>query len=252
MTAPGLFDPTRPFDDLPPVPPDQTKYETVRILKQEAQSRAALAELKGIANIIPNQEILINAIVLREAKDSSEIENIVTTQDEIYKAMTLRAQKKADPAAKDVVTYREALWRGTQSIDTKGLLSINDIVRIQKIIVGNDAGIRAMPGTALVTSGPNQTIYTPPQGENRLRSLLTNFTEYLNNDDESLTKSAILHYQFGAIHPFYDGNGRTGRIINALFLILKRHLDTPILYLSSYNDRERHDGEDPGDQRTDR
>lgn len=234
MKSQRAFDPKRPFDELPPVPPDKVKFETVEILKQEARSRAALAELKGIAHIIPNQEILINAIVLREAKDSSEIENIITTQDEIYKAITLKTQKNADPAAKEVVRYREALWHGNHAIIRKEVLSINDIVKIQSIIVENDAGIRNTPGTALVNDRNNETIYTPPQSEQRINALLKNFTEYLNDDNDSLTKSAILHYQFETIHPFYDGNGRTGRIINVLYLILKQHLDIPILYLSSY------------------
>ena len=234
MKSQRVFDPKQPFDDLPSVPPYKIEYEKVEVLKQEALSRAAVAELKGIAHIIPNQNILVNAIVLREAKDSSEIENIVTTQDEIYKAITLNTKRTIDPAAKEVVRYREALWHGTQAIKRKRLLSIGDIVRIQSIIVGNDAGIRTTPGTALVNDSNNEIVYTPPQNEQRIKDLLQNFANYLNDNDDSLTKSAILHYQFEAIHPFYDGNGRTGRIVNVLYLILKQHLDIPILYLSSY------------------
>jgi Fic family protein len=234
MKSRRAFDPKRPFDDLPLVPPGKEEYERVELLKQEALSRAAVAELKGIAHIIPNQDILVNAIVLREAKDSSEVENIVTTQDEIYKAITLNTQTTIDPAAKEVVRYREALWHGIRAINRKGVLSISDIVKIQSIIVGNDAGIRNTPGTTLVNDSNNETIYTPPQSEQRIKALFRNFADYLNDDDDSLTKSAILHYQFEAIHPFYDGNGRTGRIVNVLYLILKRHLDIPILYLSSY------------------
>lgn len=234
MRSQRVFDPKQPFDELPLVPPDKAEYEKVEVLKQEALARAAVAELKGIAHIIPNQNILVNAIVLREAKDSSEIENVVTTQDEIYKAIAVNAKKMIDPAAKEVVRYREALWYGTQTIKRKGILSISDIVKIQSIIVGNDAGIRNTPGTALVNDSNNETIYTPPHSEKRIKALLRNFADYLNDDDNSLTKSAILHYQFEAIHPFYDGNGRTGRIVNVLYLILKQHLDIPILYLSSY------------------
>jgi len=234
MKSQRVFDPKQPFDDLPSVPPYKIEYEKVEVLKQEALSRAAVAELKGIAHIIPNQNILVNAIVLREAKDSSEIENIVATQDEIYKAITLNTKRTIDPAAKEVVRYREALWHGTQAIKRKRLLSIGDIVRIQSIIVGNDAGIRTTPGTALVNDSNNEIVYTPPQNEQRIKDLLQNFANYLNDNDDSLTKSAILHYQFEAIHPFYDGNGRTGRIVNVLYLILKQHLDIPILYLSSY------------------
>ena len=228
------FDPLVPFDNLPPVPPPRERYETTAILKQEAVSRAALAELKGYAHIIPNQEILINAIVLREAKDSSEIENIVTTQDELYQAITLKSQRNVDSAAKEVVSYREALWHGYDVLNDKGFLSTNDIASIQRIIVGNDAGMRRQPGTALVNDATNEVIYTPPQDETRIRELLKNFTEYMNGGNDSLAKAAILHYQFETIHPFYDGNGRTGRIINVLYLILKGHLDIPILYLSSY------------------
>ncbi len=154
-------------------------------------------------------------------------------QNEIYRAITLKAQKNTDPAAKEVVRYGEALWRVTHAVIRKGVLSINDIVKIQSIIVENDAGIRNTPGTALVDRN-NETIYTPPQSEQRINALLKNFTEYLNDDHDSLTKSAILHYQFETMQPFYDGNGRTGRIINVLYLILKQHLDIPILYLSSY------------------
>lgn len=229
-----IFDPQKPYDDLPYIPPAKEKYETVEILKQEARSRAAIAELKGIANIIPNQAILINAIVLQEAKDSSEIENIITTQDELYKAITLKTKKNIDAATKEVVNYREALKSGSDIITKKGFLSINDIVEIQKVIVENDAGIRRIPGTALVNDARNETIYTPPQDQEKINLLLKNLTEYLNDEDNSLTKAAILHYQFESIHPFYDGNGRTGRIINILYLLLKEYLDIPILYLSSY------------------
>jgi Fic family protein len=233
MTYTG-FDPFIPFDHLPPVPPSRELFETTAILKQEAVSRAALAELKGYAHIIPNQEILINAIVLREAKDSSEIENIVTTQDELYRAITLKSQQRVDPAAKEVVSYREALWHGYDVLKNKGFLSTNDVASIQRIIVGNDAGIRKQPGTALVNDVTGEVVYTPPQDENRIRELMQNFAEYMNGGDDSLTKAAILHYQFETIHPFYDGNGRTGRIVNVLYLILKGYLDIPILYLSSY------------------
>ena len=234
MATPIRFDPLIPFDHLPPVPPSSGLFETTALLKQEAVSRAALAELKGYAHIISNQEILINAIVLREAKDSSEIENIVTTQDELYQATTLKSLQKIDPAAKEVITYREALWYGYDVLKNKGFLSTNDIESIQRIIVGNDAGIRKQPGTALVNDVTNEVIYTPPQNEDRVRELMRNFTEYMNGGEDSLTKAAILHYQFETIHPFYDGNGRAGRIVNVLYLILKSYLDIPILYLSSY------------------
>lgn len=228
------FDPLQPNNDLPLIPPQNAKFETIEILKQEARSRAALAELKGFAHIVPNQAILVNAVVLREAQDSSEIENIITTQDEIYRAIALGSNGNLDPAAKEVVRYREALWQGTESIKKRGILSINDLVTVQQIIIENDAGIRKNPGTALVNDKSGEVIYTPPQGEQRINKLLRNLTDYLNDGEGTLIKSAILHYQFETVHPFYDGNGRTGRIMNILYLILKRHIDTPILYLSSY------------------
>ena len=228
------FDPTRPFNTLPPIPPDSKQYETPRLLKLEAKARAAVSELKGFAHVIPNQEILINAIVLREAKDSSEIENIVTTQDELYRAAAVGSAKSAEPAAKEVLRYREALWNGFRKVESRGILTIPDIMEIQRIIVENDAGVRKTPGTALVNDRTGETVYTPPQDESRIDELLSNLANYLNDDEDSITKSAIIHYQFEAIHPFYDGNGRTGRIINVLYLVLKRHLDIPILYLSSH------------------
>lgn len=227
------FDPKISYDGLAFLPPESAKIETVRILKQENKAASALAELKGIAHIIPNQSILINAIVLREAKDSSEIENIITTQDDLYKAASSTISR-IDPATKEVMFYREALYEGFKKIKKRGLLSINDIVELQKILIQNDAGIRTTQGTALVNDKTGAVIYTPPQSGPAIDKLLKNFVEYLNNDETSLAKMAVLHYQFETIHPFYDGNGRTGRIVNILYLILKAYLDIPILYLSSY------------------
>ena len=222
-----------PYNDLPLLPPDTNKIETIRILKQENRSRSAIAELKGIANIIPNQSILINAIILQEAKDSSEIENIITTQDELYKAISGN-QKKYDSATKEVIYYREALYSGFNNIAKKGFLTVNDIISIQEELLRNDAGIRKTPGTSLVNDKTGEIVYTPPQNEEVINKLLSNTVKYLNDEENSLAKMAIIHYQFESIHPFYDGNGRTGRIINILYLILKNYLDIPILYLSSY------------------
>lgn len=225
--------PEKPYNELAPLPPDQSKIETISLLKQESKAAAAIAELKGIANIIPNQSILINAIVLQEAKDSSEIENIVTTSDDLYKAVASTVAK-VNPATKEVMYYREALYSGFQKITQRGLLSINDIIDLQAIVIGNTAGIRTTSGTALKNEATDTIVYTPPEGEQTILRLLQNFVAYLNGEDASLTKMAILHYQFESIHPFYDGNGRTGRIVNVLYLILKGYLDIPILYLSSY------------------
>ena len=221
------------MSELQKLPVDSKKIETINILKAENKAAKALAELKGIANLIPNQSILINAVVLQEAKDSSEIENIITTKDELYKAIS-ETVKKVDSAAKEVMFYREALYKGFNQIKKHDFISITDIVNIQKVLVQNDAGIRTLPGTKLINDRTNEVVYTPPQTKEEIDELLKNFVEYLNNDDDTLTKLAVLHYQFESIHPFYDGNGRTGRIVNILYLILKHHLEVPILYLSSY------------------
>lgn len=227
------FDPSKPYDALPLLPPDSARIETIAVLRQENRAIAALAELKGLANIIPNQSILINAIVLQEAKDSSEIENIITTKDELYKAVS-STTKKYDPAIKEVMFYREALYEGFKRIKERNLLSMNDIITLQQILVQNNAGIRKLPGTTLANAKTGEVIYTPPQSEEAITLLTTNFVTYLNDDEATLLKMAVLHYQFESIHPFYDGNGRTGRIVNILYLLLKQYLDIPILYLSSY------------------
>lgn len=227
------FDPGKPYDALPLLPPDRSRIETIAVLRQENKAVAALAELKGLANIIPNQSILVSAIALQEAKDSSEIENIITTKDELYQAIS-STQKKYNPEIKEVLFYRAALYEGFKRIRERGLLSMNDIISLQQILVQNTAGIRKLPGTALANDKTGAIIYTPPQSEEAINSLAINLVNYLNDDEATLFKMAVLHYQFESIHPFYDGNGRTGRIVNILYLLLKRYLDAPILYLSSY------------------
>lgn len=226
------FKPEKPYNELPFVPPEKEKYETIELWKQESAARSAIAELKGIANIIPNQSILINAIILQEAKDSSEVENIITTRDKLYQAIS--TSKKIDVATKEVMFYREALCAGCEKIEKQGYLSINDIIEIQRILLKNDAGIRKTPGTTLYNNLTNTVVYTPPEGIDTINNLLKNLFEYLNDEENSLIKMGILHYQFESIHPFYDGNGRTGRIMNILYMIMKNYLDIPILYLSSY------------------
>ncbi len=233
MVRMNTFNPKIPYNNLPLLPPVNDKIETINILKQENKSRSAIAELKGIAKIIPNQSILINAIILQEAKDSSEIENIITTQDELYKAISGN-QNINNPAIKEVLYYREALHAGFKRITERKILSVKDIIDIQILLLKNDAGIRKTTGTKLINDQTGEVVYTPPQSEEIINQLLGNLVAYLNNDSDSLSKMAIIHYQFESIHPFYDGNGRTGRIINILFLILKEYLDIPILYLSSY------------------
>lgn len=234
MTA---FDPEYPYNKLPLLPPLRQEVETLLILRQESRAATALAELKGLSRLLPNPAILINALVLKEAKASSEIENIITTDDKLYQAMIVRGQP-VDTATKEVLYYRQALYTGYHFIKQKGFLSTNGIVQIQQELEQNQAGIRRLTGTSLRNDRTNQVIYTPPDDPDTLNRLMHNLEEYLNSHqpDEvsTLIKLAIQHYQFESIHPFYDGNGRTGRIINVLYLILHELLGEPILYLSGY------------------
>ena len=216
--------------------------KTSRILESLNEASRALAELKGFASSIPNQHILINAITINEAKDSSAIENIVTTHDSIYKVLTQSGFKEA--AAKEVVDYRSAIWHGYEIINEKGFISTNILVEIQAIIEPNKTGIRKTPGTNLVNSITGKVIYTPPQQESEIRDLLKNLEDYINNFDDGidpLIKMALIHYQFESIHPFYDGNGRTGRILNVLYLVLNKLIYSPILYLSNYINKNKSD-----------
>lgn len=224
------------FNDLPLLPPKESLVETISILKQESKSAVALAELKGLTKTLPNPNILINAVILKEAQASSGIENVITTQDKLYQALYAKSAKP-DVATKEVLRYREALLMGTRLIKEKGFLNTNGIVVIQKELEENNAGLRRLPGTALVNDLTSEVIYTPPDNFDTISNLMKNLDEYLNDDKDDvspLIKLAIQHYQFESIHPFYDGNGRTGRIINVLYLILKGLLNEPVLYLSSY------------------
>jgi len=211
--------------------------ETKAVLKSLPSAHAALAELKGIASTIPNQNILINTLGLQEAKDSSAIENIITTHDDLYKSeLNLDSFKSLD--AKEVQNYISALKKGFELIIKKGLITNNIIIEIQKELEGNSAGLRNLPGTSLKDSSTGKTIYTPPQDINEINKLLTNLEKFINDksmcDYDPIIKMAIIHYQFESIHPFYDGNGRTGRIINILYLIIEKLQNLPILYLSNY------------------
>ena len=221
-------------NNLPMLPPT-IDLETKPVLKQLAKANRALAELKGYADTIPNKYILINAAMINESKDSSAIENIITTHDDLYKAMSSHVD--ASPAAKEVVNYRTALWHGYQVIKEKMMLTTNMIVEIQSLIESNRAGIRKLPGTALRNEQTGEIIYVPPSNKDEIIKLMTNLEKYINENDNTvdpLIKLAVIHCQFESIHPFYDGNGRTGRIINILYLVLKELLDSPILYLSGY------------------
>jgi len=208
--------------------------ETKKVLKKTIQANRALAKLNGTAKIIPNQNILINSLVLQEAKDSSEIENIITTHDELFRAGLDIASVTNE--TKEVQHYREALLKGYALVEESGLLLKRDIIAIQKELEQNDAGVRRQSGTVLRNMATGEVVFEPPQDYEVIQELLTNLEQYINepNDIDPLVNMAIIHYQFESIHPFYDGNGRTGRIINILYLILKGLLDIPILYLSSY------------------
>lgn len=219
---------------LPMLPP-KVELETKPVLKQLARANRALAELKGYASTIPNKHILINAVTINEAKDSSAIENIITTHDELYKAMSQTGYK--NPAAKEVVSYRTALWYGYQLVKEREMITSNMIIDLHSQIKNNRAGIRKLPGTVLKNEATDEIIYTPPIGEKEILGLMSNLEKYIHDDLDGvdpLIKLAVIHYQFESIHPFYDGNGRTGRILNILYLVLKDLLDSPILYLSSY------------------
>lgn len=225
----------KPYNSLPPLPPKREKIETVKVLRQLVKSSVALAELKGLAPTLPNQSILLNAVILKEARASSEIENVITTQDKLYQALSAKGIEP-DPATKEVLRYREAALFGFNFIKQKGFLSTNAIINIQKILEENNAGIRKLPGTALRNVSTNKVIYTPPDDHEIILKLLKNLEEYINEQDDisALIKMAVQHYQFESIHPFYDGNGRTGRIINILQIMLNGLLESPILYLSEY------------------
>ena len=208
--------------------------ETKAILKKSILANKALAKLNGVAKIIPNQAILINSLILQEAKDSSEIENIITTHDELYQSSL--DISNISHATKEVQSYSRALLKGFDLVKETSLLLTRHIVDIQQELEGNVAGIRKQAGTVLKNQATGEVIHTPPQEESTIRKLLDNLEQYINTNDgiDPLIKMAIIHYQFETIHPFYDGNGRTGRIINILYLVLNELLDLPILYLSSY------------------
>lgn len=211
--------------------------ETKTVVKKLTLAHRALAELKGIVSIIPNDIILINTLGIQEAKDSSAIENIITTHDDLYKA-ELNFDNFQEPNTKEVQSYIAALKKGFSLISESGMLTINDILEIQSVLEKNDAGFRKVSGTVLRNSATGKIIYTPPQDYKTILDLMSNLEKYLNDDSlcgfDPLVKMAVIHYQFESIHPFYDGNGRTGRIINILYLVMKGLLNIPVLYLSRY------------------
>lgn len=218
---------------IPPKLPIGIDVESKAVLRQVALAHKALAKLDGVVSTIPNRNILINSLVLQEARGSSEVENIITTHDELYKADI--NMESASREAKEVQHYRTALLHGFDKVK-RGLLLKRDIVEMQKILEQNDAGIRKQSGTELKNVQTGETVFAPPQDFETIDTLMNNLEQYINepSDLDPLVDMAIIHYQFETIHPFYDGNGRTGRIINILYLVLKELLEIPVLYLSRY------------------
>lgn len=227
------FDRNAPYNDLPLLPP-KAEIESKRVLKKCIGARAALAELKQAGELIPNQAVLINTIPLLEAKGSSEIENIVTTTDKLFEQAG-KVSPGGDPATKETLRYRTALNEGFHTLSERPITT-RTVIDICRKIRGVDVSIRNTPGTALGNPTTNEIIYTPPEGESIIREKLSNWETFIHSEDDvdPLIKLAVMHYQFEAIHPFSDGNGRTGRILNILYLIENKLLDIPVLYLSKH------------------
>jgi Fic family protein len=226
----------KPNKKLKPLPLD-CDVETKAVLKSLPSAHAALAELKGIASSMPNQSILINTLGLQEAKDSSAIENIITTHDDLYKSeLNLDSFKSLN--AKEVQNYIAATKTGFELVSKTGFITNRTVLKIQEVLEGNKAGFRKLPGTTLKNMSTGEIIYTPPQDPEEIKDLMSNLEKFINDKEscnfDPLVKMAIIHFQFESIHPFYDGNGRTGRIINILYLIQEKLQDLPILYLSNY------------------
>jgi len=235
---PMSCDPIRPFNDLPLLPP-ATELETKTVLKACVAARAAISELRFAGQLIPDQSVLINTIPLLEAKDSSEIENIITTNDALFREASL-GEEAGDPAAKEALRYRTALYEGFRSLSDRPLTT-RTAIEICRTIKGVDLDLRATSGTALRNSHTGAVIYTPPEGKDRIRDLLANWETFINAEDDldPIVRMAVQHYQFEAIHPFPDGNGRTGRVLNILTLVQRGLLDLPTLYLSRHILRTR-------------
>lgn len=217
--------------------PPNVDLETKEVLKKLVSAKSALAELKGVAASIPNESILLNTLTLQEAKESSAIENIITTHDDIFQSDIFTQQFKS-AAAKEVYSYANALRKGFELVKKNGFITKNYILEIQREIEGNNAGFRRQPGTNLINDLTGEVVYTPPQDYDSIVTLMDNLEKFVNEggmfDVDPLIKMAIIHHQFESIHPFYDGNGRTGRIINILYLIQCGLLNLPVLYLSRY------------------
>lgn len=220
--------------------PYSIDFDDVKILKALNKANHKLGQLNGAINLLPNPYVIFNAITLGEAKESSEIENIVTTFDELFKEMSY---SKTNPASKEVLNYRRAMLHGFELIKKNGFLSANHIIEIHRIVEPGAGDIRRLPGTVIKNTKTGEVMHTPPQDYDEIMRYLSNLEQYINADDledtDAILKMAAIHFQFESIHPFYDGNGRTGRIINILYLTLSKKLDIPILYLSKYINRNR-------------
>ncbi|MCA9215795.1 MAG: Fic family protein, partial [Planctomycetales bacterium] len=228
------FDPAKPFNDLPSLPPD-VDIETKPVLKACIAANKALAELKGAGDLIPNQAMLINAIPLQEAQDSSAIENIVTTKDKLFRAAG-SSDSSVDPATKEVLRYRKALHQSADQVKESGL-TVELLCQICSILRDRDLSVRDQESVFIGDRETNQVVYTPPRGRDIITAKLGNLVGFLNDKNDGtdpLVKLAVSHYQFEAIHPFDDGNGRTGRILNLLYLLDQDLLNIPVLYLSRY------------------
>ena len=228
------FNPEVPHNTLPALPPAGEQIESTPILKRCIEARVALAELKQAAELIPNSAVLVNALPLLEARASSEIENIVTTTDKLFEFADI-AEDRADAATKEALRYRSALYEGSKMVQRR-MLTTDMAIQICSTIKGMELDIRAEPGTTLKSRMTGKVIYTPPVGQQALVKMLDNWADFMHQEThiDPLVRMAVQHYQFEAIHPFADGNGRTGRILNILFLVEHGLLDSPILYLSRY------------------
>jgi Fic family protein len=235
------FNPGIPYNDLPDLPPAQD-IESKAVLRKCIDATRKLEGLRQAARLIPNQDVLINSIPLREAQDSSEIENIVTTNDRLFRFANTDGEH-ADPATREILRYRTALRNGFDNLKARPL-TVQTAVALCRTIKDYDLDVRALPGTTITNRSTDQVVYTPPEGADVIRAKLSNWEQYLHADDgvDPIIRMAVGHYQFEAIHPFSDGNGRTGRALNILYLIDQKLLDLPILYLSQYinGHRERY------------
>lgn len=214
--------------------PFQVNLNKVEILKELNTANYHLGELKGVLKLLPNSGIVLSLINLSESKDSSAIENIITTYDDIFKVIVSKTPRGGRP--KEVINYKRAIDHGLSLMRKKGFISTNTLVEIQNVIEPNKGGIRKLPGTVIINDKTNEVVHIPPQNETEIRELMHNLELFINHNDDydALIQMALIHFQFENIHPFYDGNGRTGRILNILYLVLKEKISEPILYLSKY------------------